>query len=189
MPPRDILKRLAPVVLVAGLLVGCGESDEPIPAAAAQALVRDLAAVEQTVRAGECERARSALARLDRTAAGLPEDVQSEVRATLDRGVDRLGPMVRTECKPKPPPEPVVEEPEEPIAPPVDTTPEPEPTPEPQVQPEPEPEQPTEEEQPQDEQPAEEEPAGEDPPAEEKPKDDKPKGVDDPCGPNPDPTC
>lgn len=186
---RKLPLLLALLLVAVALLAGCGGADEPIPAASARALVRDLDVVEQRVRAGECRQARATLRRLDRTAAALPEGVEAGVRATLSGGVDRLASLVQAQCRQKRP-KPVVQEKPEPIAPPVDTTPEPAPEPEP----EPVPEEPAPEEKPKekpkDEQPADEEPAAEDRPADEEPKPDKGNGgVPNPCPPGSPGTC
>lgn len=195
MCPRAVLVCCAALLLAGMVMAGCGGADDqPIPAAAARALVRDLDSVEQRVRAGECRRARTTLRRLQQTAAGLPENVEPGVRATLDSGVRRLGEMVRVECRQKRP-KPKAE-PEAPVAPPVDTTPEPTPSYGPPVQAEPE--EPVEEEQPQEEQPQEEpneerpseEPADDAPPAQESPEPGDSEGNEpDPCPPDAGPTC
>jgi outer membrane biosynthesis protein TonB len=171
------------------LLPACGGSDEPIPAASARALVRYLDAVEQRVRAGECRQARATLRRLDRTAAALPEGVEPSVRTTLSGGVDRLAGLVQAECRQKRP-KPVVQEEPEPIAPPVDTTPEPAPEP----APEPEPEEPPAEEKPKqeptDEQPPKDDSGDDKPKGDEEPKpDDSKGGVPNPCPPGSPGTC
>ena len=151
---------LVSTLLAAVLLAGCGGSDAQIPAGVAQALVREIDAIENRVSAGECGQAKSSMQQLVRTAGALPENVDPDLRTTLAGGIERLGRLVRAECrqkpKPTPKPEPVEEVPEpEPEPEPVETAPEPEPTPEPEVEPEPA-------EEPQQEDPApEEEPAGE----------------------------
>lgn len=189
------LRALAPVLVVALVVAGCGGGDggtDQIPVAAARALVRDIDTVERRVRAGECRKTRPTMRRLTATARGLPEDVNADLRATLTGGVERLGRLVQSQCrqkrpKPKPAPAPVVEEPEVPVAPdPTPVEPEPEPTPEPEPEPAPvEEEPPPVEEEPQEEEPAEEEPPAEEPKPDKEPKD----KVGDPCGPNAPPTC
>jgi hypothetical protein len=186
MPLLRLPVPFALLLVTVALVTGCGGADEPIPAASAQALVRDLDTVEKRVRAGECGRARASLRRLDRTTAALPEDVESDVRATLADGVDRLAGLVRTQCRQKQP-EPVVQPEPEPIAPPVETTPEPIPEPEPEPEEPPAEEKPKEE--PKDEQPSKD--SGDDEPAGDKePKpDDSKGGVPDPCPPGAPGTC
>ena len=107
------------------LVAGCGGGE--LPATDAQAMLRDLGKVERGVRAGECQATRPTLRRLDRNVASIPPDVDPEVRATLDRGVDHLGRLVGRECKQREP-DPVVTEPEPITPPPVESTPEPSPT-------------------------------------------------------------
>jgi hypothetical protein len=107
------------------LVAGCGGGD--LPATDAQAMLRDLGKVEQGVRAGECQATRPTLRRLNRNVASIPDDVDAEVRTTLDRGVDHLGRLVTKECKQREP-DPVVTEPEPIAPPPVESTPEPSPT-------------------------------------------------------------
>jgi len=123
---RFTCTRLVALSVGVPLLVGgCGGRD--LPATDAAALLRDLGKVEQGVRAGECKATQPMLRRLDRNIAAVPDDVDAEVRTTLDRGVDHLGRLVGQECKQRSP-DPVVAEPE-PIAPaPVQSTPEPAPT-------------------------------------------------------------
>ncbi|MDQ4071279.1 MAG: hypothetical protein M3088_00165 [Actinomycetota bacterium] len=116
---------LAPAFGALLLVAGCGGGE--LPATDAQAMLRDLGKVEQGVRAGECQATRPTLRRLDRNVASIPDDVDPDVRRTLDRGVDHLGRLVGRECKQRES-DPVVTEPE-PITPaPVDSTPEPSPT-------------------------------------------------------------
>lgn len=153
--------RLVALIVGVPLLVGgCGGRD--LPATDAAALLRDLGKVEQGVRAGECKATQPTLRRLDRNIASVPDDVDAEVRTTLDRGVDHLGRLVSQECKQRP--DPVVAEPE-PIAPaPVQSTPEPAPTvTEPPLETEHQHQEPPEDE----EERAVEEPAGEQSPGEE----------------------
>ena len=123
---RFTCTRLVALTVGVPLLVGgCGGRD--LPATDAAALLRDLGKVEQGVRAGECKATQPTLRRLDRNIAAVPDDVDAEVRTTLDRGVDHLGRLVGQECKQRSP-DPVAAEPE-PIAPaPVQSTPEPAPT-------------------------------------------------------------
>jgi hypothetical protein len=133
-------RSLALTLCAAALLAaGCGGADQQIPTGSARALVADIDAVEQGVRAGECDRTGSRLQRLKRTAGELPEDVDAELRTTLEGGVVQLERLAKAECRQRKP-EPVEEEPEPVAPPPVETTPEPEPEPEPAPEPEPEPE-------------------------------------------------
>ena len=170
-------RSLALTLCAAALLAaGCGGADQQIPTGSARALVSDIDAVEQGVRAGECDRTGSRLQRLKRTAGELPEDVDAELRTTLEGGVVQLERLAKAECRQRKP-EPVEEEPEPVAPPPVETTPEPEPEPEPAPEPEPEPEP----------EPPDEEPPGEDRP---KKKRDKPDDtVADPCPPGSAATC
>ncbi len=157
--PRLVVSALLAAVLVAG----CGGSDTQIPAGVAQALVREIDSIESRVSAGECRQAKSSMQQLGRTAGELPEDVDTDVRTTLAGGIDRLGRLVRAECKqkpkPTPKPEPVEEAPEPEYVPPaVDTAPEPAPEPAPEVEPQPQ------------EEPKQQDPAPEEEPANEQPK-------------------
>ena len=197
------VRRLPPLVvsavLAAVLVAGCGASDPQIPAGVAQALVREIDSIENRVSAGQCGQAKSSMQRLVRTAGGLPEDVDSDVRTTLAGGIDRLGRLVRAECrqkpKPAPKPEPVEETPEPEYEPaPVEPEPEPEPEYEPEVEPQPE-QEPEEDQAPQEE--PDEEPKPEPDQSEEPAEDPKPdngnnggggsdSGV---CPPGDSPTC
>lgn len=117
--------RLLALTLGGPLLVaGCGGRE--LPATDAQAMLRHLGKVEQGVQAGECEATRPTLRRLDRNVSSIPDDVDPEVRATLDRGVDHLGRLVAKECRQREP-DPVVTEPEPIAPPPVESTREPSP--------------------------------------------------------------
>ncbi len=183
--PRSLALTVSAAALLAA---GCGGADQQIPSDSASALVRDIDAIEQGVRAGECERTGSWLQRLERTAGDLPEDVDPELRTTLEGGVDQLERLARAECRQREP-EPVVEEPEPVAPPPVETTPEPEPEPAPEPEPQPEPEP---EPEPKPEPEPEPEPKDEDPPREERPKKkrDRPDDtVADPCPPGSADTC
>ena len=189
-------RSLALTVSAALLAAGCGGADQQIPTGSARALVADIDAVEQGVRAGECDRTGSRLQRLKRTAAELPEDVDAELRTTLEGGVVQLERLAKAECRQRKP-EPVEEEPEPVAPPPVETTPEPEPEPEPAPEPEPEPEpapepEPEPEPAPEPEPEPEPEPPDEEPPGEDRPKKkrDKPDDtVRDPCPPGSAATC
>jgi hypothetical protein len=183
-------RSLALIAVAAGLLAsGCGGADEQLPKSSARALVRDIDAVEQGVRAGECDDTRSPLRRLKRTAGDLPADVDAELQTTLQGGVGRLERLARAECRQREP-EPVEPEPEQLETPPVYTEPEPAPEPEPEPELEqpvdPTPEEKTQE--PPEEEPKEEKPAKDNGPKQknkEKPKDTVP----DPCPPGSDDTC
>jgi hypothetical protein len=154
------------------LVAGCGGSE--LPATDAEAMLRDLGKVEQGVRAGECTATRPTLRRLDRNVASVPDDVDAEVRTTLDRGVDHLERLVGKECKQREP-DPVVTEPDPITPPPVQSTPEPSPTiTEPPLEAEQQQEEPKDEE-PKDEEPKIEKPKIEKPKKPEKPKIDGPK--------------
>ena len=134
-------------------------------------MLRDLDKVEHGVRAGECDATRPTLRRLDRNVADLPDDVDAEVRTTLDGSVDHLGRLVAEQCKQREP-DPVVTEPE-PITPPaVDSTPEPSPT---VTEPPLETEQ-QQREEPNDEEPVDEEPKAEEP-TEKEPKEKEPQNT------------
>ncbi len=181
------------VCAAALLAAGCGGADQLIPTGSARALVGDIDAVEQGVRAGECDRTGSRLQRLKRTAGDLPEDVDAEVRTTLEGGVVQLERLAKAECRQRKP-EPVEEEPE-PVAPPVEPEPEPEPEPAPEPAPEPEPEpepEPKPEPKPEPEPEPEPEPPDEEPPGEDRPKKKRDKPMDtvqDPCPPGSAATC
>ncbi|HEV2773757.1 MAG TPA: hypothetical protein VGV57_13195 [Thermoleophilaceae bacterium] len=172
------------------LVAGCGSGE--LPATDAEAMLRDLDKVEHGVQAGECDATRPTLRRLDRNVADLPDDVDAEVRTTLDGSVDHLGRLLAEQCKQREP-DPVVTEPE-PITPPaVDSTPEPSPT---VTEPPLETEQ-QQREEPNDGEPVDEEPKGEEPKQKEskekKPKKDEPKPPKgdgrDPCPPGSSPRC
>ncbi len=192
MPSLGRVRALASALVAAALLPGCGGGNDPIPADAAQALLRDIGTVERRAMAGECRKSRATLRRLTATARGLPEEVSADVRATLTGGVDRLGGLVQTQCrqkrpKPKPKPEPIVEEPATPVEPTPQATPEPQPEPEPEPTPEPQ----TPDEEPQQEEPVEEPPPDEEPPSEEPPGEEPPGngGGGNPCPPGSEATC
>ena len=194
----------SPLVLVSALfaamlMAGCGGADAQIPTGVAQALVREIDSIENRVSAGQCRQAKSSMERLVRTAGQLPDDVDTDVRTTLAGGIERLGRLVKAECrqkpKPTPKPEPVEEVPEpepEPEPEPVETAPEPEVTPEPEFEPQPE-EEPKEEEPAPEEEPQGEEPK-EEPAAPEEPEEPKPDAGDgdassDVCPPGDSATC
>jgi len=186
-------RSLALTVSAALLAAGCGGADQQIPTGSARALVADIDAVEQGVRAGECDRTGSRLQRLKRTAGELPEDVDAELRTTLEGGVVQLERLAKAECRQRKP-EPVEEEPEPVAPPPVETTPEPEPEPEPEPAPEPEPEPAPEPEpepapEPEPEPKPKPKPKPEEPPREERPKEKRDKPIEDPCPPGSADTC
>ena len=192
-------RSLALTVCAAALLAaGCGGADQQIPTGSARALVSDIDAVEQGVRAGECDRTGSRLQRLKRTAGELPEDVDAELRTTLEGGVVQLERLAKAECRQRKP-EPVKEEPAPVAPPPVETTPAPEPEPEPAPEPAPEPEpepapepEPEPKPKPKPEPKPEPEPEPEEPPRQDRPKNkpDKPDDtVADPCPPGSAATC
>jgi hypothetical protein len=154
-----VARGLGVIILAAFLLTaGCGGGD-PIPSKSSEAFLRGLGQVEQKIRARECRRANPVLRQLGQTARTLPQGVDEATRATLTAGFNRLGELVRTQCKSKRKPrrrkgsQPVTPPPPAQMAPepaPRRTEPptQPEPTPAPQepgsrAQPTPEPQQPT----------------------------------------------
>ena len=170
------LRLLALGLLVATLGAGCGGREE-IPAATATAMTADLEAVDQRVRAGECDDARATVDRLEGRVRETPGDIDSAVRRTLTNGVKHLEKLVASECKQKP-------EPVEESVTPVPVVPQS--TPPAMTQPEQQPSEPVE---PKPEEPKEPEKPEKKPEQPEKPEKPEKPDVKDICGENPSPRC
>ena len=98
------MKRSAGTVLAAFALLGagCGSDDEegePIPRAQAQALLDQLALVEDRSDRGICGSANTQVDELEQKVEQLPENVDPDVRSALEDGLDRLRDLVSDECE------------------------------------------------------------------------------------------
>jgi cell division protein FtsN len=100
MAPTPPISR--PAVLaacIAALAAGCGGGTQPIRAETAARLQEDLDKVAAAIEAEECGRKVNApLTRLQRDVGNLPDDVDPDVRQTLDDGIDRLTELAQEEC-------------------------------------------------------------------------------------------
>ena len=90
--------------LCAIVISGCGGAGL-IPAGDSSALDQSLGQVAQATAAGDCEAAGSALANAQNQFRSLPSSVNSELRSTLESGLQRLATTVPKQCQgtvPKP---------------------------------------------------------------------------------------
>lgn len=153
LPPSRLAALAAACLSLA--LGGCGgeEKGRPLPARAANAIVTDLDQLQQRVDDGECADVKKGnIPRIQKQIDRLPDDVDEDVRTTLEDGFDRLKQLVDEQCEQKQEPKPVEPAPEPDPTQPEPTQPEPT-EPEPTL-PEPKPEKPKEDK------PKEEEPGG-----------------------------
>lgn len=143
--PRQRWPGLALAATLGGIAlagVGCGQDEgRKIPASSARQIVAQLDEVESGAAGGACSKVRNdSLPSLRREIEDLPENVEEDVRTTLDDGLGRLQELVRAECvEPAPAPEPITPTPTPTPQPEPEPTPAPEPTPEPDPTPKPEP--------------------------------------------------
>jgi hypothetical protein len=91
------------LVLAAGLTAGCGADEEqsrPIPAAVAAELDKRLTSVEGRFNFGDgaCADIAKDQALANQTIAGLPDDVDPDVRQALQDGFDRLFTLTDEQC-------------------------------------------------------------------------------------------
>ena len=115
--PRPSLRVLAVVAATAlgGVAqAGCGSDDGGLlPRAAASELQADLDAVEAALEAGRCEEARGALSEVRGDLVNLPDDVDPDLRARLQEGVDNLDQRVTAACGEGAQPEETAPQPEQ----------------------------------------------------------------------------
>ena len=110
MPPRQ----LTIAALAALALAGCGGDDGgDIPKRPSERLRNSLAEVKSALQRDDCDAAARRLSTVDARVEDLPDDVDDDVRQTIEDGVDELRGMVEAECvgRPEPEPEPEPEEP------------------------------------------------------------------------------
>jgi hypothetical protein len=97
-----VLPLLAALLLGAGasVLAACGEGPSSgIPATNADALNRDLDAVQQAVADGRCERAQAALTRVRGQILNLPSSTSDRLVARLQQGADNLEQRIPSDCE------------------------------------------------------------------------------------------
>lgn len=82
----------------AALLVGCGDRSHLIPSGDASRLDSALDQVAAATSAGDCATARQAVSRASDVLAGLPDSVDSRLRARLRAGIANLNQSVPVQC-------------------------------------------------------------------------------------------
>jgi hypothetical protein len=89
---------LAPIAL---LPAACGSDSagKPLSHKTASELRAGLDSVQQDIDAGDCQAATDSALELEQRAAGLPSRVDSDLRDAVERGVVRLGNLVRERCQ------------------------------------------------------------------------------------------
>jgi len=93
------IRSLAVMLLATCALTACGGDPEPIRAATAAELQTDLDQVAEAIDAGQCGRRVDApLQRLDRDVGNL-DDIDADLRGSLQDGVDRLAELAQQECE------------------------------------------------------------------------------------------
>ncbi|MEI7691339.1 MAG: hypothetical protein WCJ50_02310 [Actinomycetes bacterium] len=93
------------VLLASAAISGCGSSAGLIPASNASALDQSIGQVADATAAGDCEAAASALSDAQSQFNQLPSSVNSQLRARIASGLQRLTTSVPVQCletKPKP---------------------------------------------------------------------------------------
>ena len=141
-----LLLAAAALGLSSALLAACGDRNQLIPQANAEAIKSDLDDASADLEAEECRRAQAAVRQAQRRVGELPDQVDEGLRANLENGLVHVRDRIQADCGRRTTPTTTATTPTQPTQPtrPPETQPteppETQPTAPPKTEPEPEPE-------------------------------------------------